>query len=278
MVKKITILAAAILAASLCLCQAALGESAGTASQAGYDGISKAISDIEMSFVQPGKIRGIKVKEGELVRVGDILMQQADEVEVAQLQVLESKATNKLPIRLAQVDLLQKKKDLETMRSAGEKGAVTSWEIDHAVLAVDTARLTLKLREFEHEQDVLKLATVTESIKRLTLTSPLAGIVEKISVEPGETVQALMPVIRIVRINPLRIDLPVPVAAAKALRSGRRAQVRFTDGEELAGEIVKIASIADAAATTLEVTLEVRNPKERPAGERVTVKFPDPNE
>ncbi len=241
------------------------------------DGISKSISDVELSFVQPGKIREIMVKEGDLVHIGDILVQQADEVEAIQLKIHKSRSGNMLPIHLAEVDLLQKQKDLENLKRAEAKGAITRWEIDHALLAVDTALLTLKIREFEHNQDVLMLDSLVESIKRLTLVSPLEGIVEEINIEPGETVQALMGVVRIVRINPLRIDLPVPIDKTIGLTKGQKAIVGFADGDELQGEIVKISSIADAAAATLEVTLEVPNPKERPAGERVTVVFPDQN-
>ncbi len=244
-------------------------------SAAGLDGISKAISDIELSFVQPGKIREIMVKEGDLVHAGAILMQQADEIELVQLKILQARSLNRLPIHLAEVDLKQKQKDLADMKDVQKKGAITQWEVDHASLAVDTALLTLKIREFEHNQDVLQLESIVETINRLTLRSPLEGIVEEISIQPGETVQALMPVIRLVRIDFLLIDLPVPIDQAKDLRKGQKAIITFSDQTELPGEIIKISSIADAAATTLEVRLQVPNPEERPAGERVRVVFSD---
>lgn len=237
------------------------------------DGITRAISDIQLSFVQPGKISEILVQEGDLVRIGDVLMRQADEIEAVQLKIFQSRSGNTLPIRLAEIDLLQKRKDLESIRAAEKKGAVTRWEVDHAVLAVDTALLTAKIREFEQQQDSLKLESIKESIKRLTLVSPLEGTVEEISIEPGETVQALAPVIRVVGINPLRIDLPVPVERAKGLSPRQNATIGFTDGTEQQGQIVKISSVADAAASTLEVKIEVPNPTARPAGERVTVVF-----
>ncbi len=239
----------------------------------GLDGITKPVSDIEISFVQPGKVRQVMVKEGDLVLVGDSLIQQDDEIELIQQRILKSRSTNRGPVNLAKVDLEQKRKDLENIKQAQIKGAITRWEVDHAALAVETALLTLKIREFEHGQDVLKLESISQSIKRLTLTSPINGSVEEILIEPGESVQALVPVIRIVKKDPLIIDLPVPVDQAKELTVGQRPLVKFAEGNELSGEIIKISSVADAAATTLGVKIELPNPEDRPAGERVTVRF-----
>ena len=275
MIKKSKTLLYLSLVASLCFCPKAFAESELDLSAEGYDGISRAASDVELSFVQPGKIREILVKEGDLVDVGDIVIRQADELEAAQLKILQSRSKNMLPIHLAEIDLRQKRKDLEHIKSAAEQGAINKWEVDHAILAVETAQLTMRIREFEHDQDVLQLESIIESIKRLTLASPLAGSVEEIMVEEGETVQALNPVIRIVRIDPLQIDLPVPVDRAKTLKPGQDASIGFPDGTKQSGKILKIASIADAAATTLEVKLEIPNPEKRPAGERVKVTFPD---
>lgn len=243
--------------------------------EVGVDGITKPVADIELSFVQPGKVKQIMVKEGDLLHIGDTLMQQDDEIELIQLKILQSRSRNSGPINLAKIDLEQKRKDLQKIKNVQKKGAITQWEVDHASLAVDTARLTMKIREFEHGQDVLKLESINESIKRLTLTSPLDGSVEEIKIETGESVQALVPVIRIVAKDPLIIDLPVPIDQAKKLSKGRQALVAFEDGSELSGKITQIASVADAAATTLGVKIEVPNPKERPAGERVTVQFHD---
>ena len=131
----------------------------------------------------------------------------------------------------------------------------------------------MKIREFEHGQDVLQLESIGRSIQRLTLISPIDGSVEEIRIEPGESVQALTPVIRIVKKDPLIIDLPVPIDQAKALTMGQQPTVTFVDGNQLSGAIIKISSVADAAATTLGVKIQLPNPEERPAGERVTVLF-----
>jgi RND family efflux transporter MFP subunit len=239
----------------------------------GLDGITKPISDLQLSFVQPGKVQRIDVKEGDAVHGGDTLMQMEDEIELIHLKIQKASAANRVPIDMARTDLLQKQKDLRNLKAAQAKGAVTQWEVDHALLAVDAARLSLKLKEFENEQDRLKVESIVQTIKNLTLVSPADGRVEEINLEPGESVQALAPLIRIVRTNPLRIDLAVPLDQAKALTLGQQTVVHFADATELTGVITKKATVADAAATTLNIRIEVQNPQERPAGERVRVTF-----
>jgi RND family efflux transporter MFP subunit len=223
--------------------------------------------------VHPGKIKNLTVAKGDLVETGDVLVTLEDDIEKIQKKILTGRSENRVPIQLAEVELAQKKKNLENLKRAQLKGATSQWEVDHAALAVDTAFLTLKVREFELSQDVLKLESVLEMIDRLTLKSPVKGIVEDILVERAETVQAMVPVVRLVEIDPLIIDLPVPVEQAVSLQIGQIGMVSFPDNTELEGTVTHISSVADAAATTLSVTLRIVNNDRRPAGERVSVVF-----
>lgn len=237
------------------------------------DGITKPVSDVDLSFVQPGKVTAVLVEKGDVVEQGEVLVTLDDEVELIQKKILQDRSENRVPVDLARVELAQNRKNLENVQRAHAKGATSDWEVDQATLAVDTALLNLKVREFEHSQDTLKLESLLGQIERLSIKSPGQGIVEDIMIEPGETVQAMVPVIRLVDINPLKIDLPVPVDQAVTLESGQKATVTFADTTELEATITHIASIADAAAATRTVTLLLENGKDRPAGERVTVLF-----
>lgn len=237
------------------------------------DGITKPVSDVDLSFVQPGKVTAVLVEKGDVVEQGEMLVTLDDEVELIQKKILQDRSENRVPVDLARVELAQNRKNLENVQRAHAKGATSDWEVDQATLAVDTALLNLKVREFEHSQDTLKLESLLGQIERLSIKSPGQGIVEDIMIEPGETVQAMVPVIRLVNINPLKIDLPVPVDQAVTLGSGQKATVTFADTTELEATITHIASIADAAAATRTVTLLLENGKDRPAGERVTVMF-----
>jgi HlyD family secretion protein len=238
--------------------------------------ITKPSADIELSFVQAGKILEITVHEGDQVKKGDTLARQEDEIELIQLKILTAKSNNTTPIKRAQTELAQQQKYLEKMTTAVKDGAVTQWELDNAAFARDTARLSLKMAEFEHNQDLLQQQTIEEALRRLHLYCTLDGVVEEIRSEEGESVQALQTVLRIVNTNLIRVDVPVPVASAKNLAVQQKAKIIYADGEEVEGHIENISSVADAAANILNVKIQAANTTQRPAGERVTVSFIDP--
>ena len=62
---------------------------------------------------------------------------------------------------------------------------------------------------------------------------------------------------------------------ARTLKLGGPATAEFpnTDGKRVDGKIVFLAAVADAASETRLVRVEVANPSDRPAGERVRVRF-----
>ena len=131
------------------------------------------------------------------------------------------------------------------------------------------------LAQFEHKQDQRKFEEARIHLERMKMASPIAGKVEEIFVEPGESVNALDEVIRVVRIDPLWIDVPVSLDKILTLKNGQQAEVKFEPmaSKVVKGRIIHIAAVADAASNTRTVRVEVPNKTQRPAGEHVKVSF-----
>ena len=111
----------------------------------------------------------------------------------------------------------------------------------------------------------------------MRLVAPVAGLVEEVNVEEGESIGTLGPVVRIVQNDPLWIDVPVPMDQAQDLTIGQDVWVIFpadsADEASPNGRIIYKSAVADAASETLQIRIEVSNPLKRPAGERVDVAF-----
>jgi len=234
-------------------------------------------ANITLSFVVSGKIADILVKEGDTVEKGDLLAALHDDPERIQTEQLKVQAADRTRILSAKAELAQKMVDLEKFDAARKKGAVSEWEVEHLKLSVRMAELALQAATIEHEQYKRWHAQAVQQLARMRIVSPIPGRVEKVFVEVGEGVEKLGAVVELVRTDPLGLDVPVPLPQAQHLVAGQQAAVLFPGnpaGNPADGRIVYISSVADAASDTLRVRIEVGNPSERPAGERVTVKFP----
>lgn len=247
--------------------------------QAGGDieAITRPSKDPTLSFVRAGRIAEVLVKKGDVVQAGQVLVRQDDEAEQVQLEQLQAQAEDTTRIAAAQADLDQKKVDLKKYEEAKTKGVATDLEVEHAKLDVTIAQLSLRLAQFQHEQDKRKHTEAKIQVERMKLASPIAGKIEEMFVQPGESVEALEDVVQIVKIDPLWIDVPVPLGKAQGLKKGQVAAIEFIGSSSPSpkGRVVHIATVADAASNTLTVRVEAANAKGRPAGEHVRVRFAD---
>jgi len=250
----------------------------GLACAEGIEAITKPSEDVTLSFVQAGRIASVLVKEGDDVKTNQLLVQQDDAARLVELAQLKAEAEQTVRIRGQEAQLAQKTVDLHKLEEAFEKKAVSKWDVEHARLEVSMAELTLELAKFQRGQSQLKYDQTRIEVDRMRLESPIPGKVEKLFVKPGESADALAQVVRVVKIDPLWIEVPVPLADARKLKVARAAQVRFPDNPEqpAAGKVIHIGAVADAASDTLTVRVELPNPTGRPAGERVGVSFPAP--
>jgi RND family efflux transporter MFP subunit len=241
------------------------------ASSTGVRAVTRPSADITLSFVQPGRIAQVSFQEGDAVKAGDILVRQDDVAE----QVAQSEDLTQ--VKAAEASLAQKKVDLEKLQKAAASNAATFLEVEHAKLDVTIAELSLELARFEHEQAGRKYEEQRIRVDRMQLKSPIDGRIEKIDVEVGESADALADCVRVVRIDPLWIDAPVPCVQASGLKTGMTARVQFSESDNAnttsQGRVIFVGSVADAASDTLRVRIEVANKTARAAGEHVLVTF-----
>jgi len=261
---------------SCIICVLFLSTLSAASSNSTVKAITNPSSDITLSYVLPGRIAKVHFTEGAWVKAGQVLVQQDDAVEQIQLAQLQAASEDTTQIQASDASLAQKRVDLQKLEKAAAQNAATELEVEHARLSVRMAELSLQLARFEHEQAKRKYDEVKVQVEKMRLASPIDGRIEKIHVEAGESINSLTDVVRVVQIDPLWIDVPVPLIQAMDLINGKKARVVFPSPNRASveGSIIYIAAVADAASGTLRVRIEVPNKSNRPAGEHVEVIFP----
>lgn len=246
---------------------------AGAAPEA-VEAVTRPSIDITLSFLEAGKVERVHVKQGDRVTKGGWLVQLDAAPEIVRLEQLKGQAENLSKIKMAAAQQAQKSALLSHLN--GLQNAVSPLELSRAQLDASLASLTRDQENFEHAQAQLRYREAQIRIERLSLVSPIAGLVEELHVHHGQIVDRLEKVVRLVSVDPLWVDVATPLTEAKALQVGAPASVEFRDGTVLAGKLVHIGAFADAGSDTLKVRIEAGNAAGRPAGEHVKVRWQAP--
>lgn len=255
--------------------------------QQALEGIARPSVDETLSFTRPGRIQKVHVRQGQKVEPGMLLVSLDDQAERIQLAFLEAKAGDTTSIQASKAKYDQAKLDYQKMLEADAKNVATPIEVEHAKLNMHIAELTLELSKFEQQQNVRKMEEFAATLERMRIRSEISGRAERIFLQKGESADALQKVIRIVNIDPLWVEVLVPIPRARNLRavplegnvepaSDQVADVRVGDpkAKPLRGTIIHKASVAEPGTNGLILRLEVENPEKLPAGQRAWITFP----
>jgi macrolide-specific efflux system membrane fusion protein len=145
--------------------------------------------------------------------------------------------------------------ELDRLRLATEKADL---ETEQAVHEQETAQLTSGLKETE-----MQLAQ--QAIDRRAILSPISGMVVQINLHRGEWVPAGKTVIRVLRVDRLRVEGFVQTRDLPGDLTGRRATLAVDlpgrPGAEFDGAVVFVSPEVNPVNGQVRVWAEVENPK-----------------
>jgi HlyD family secretion protein len=143
---------------------------------------------VDISASSIGKVTKVAVREGDVVERGQFLL-QIDPIEletaVARIEAMLEAAKANERQAVAQAD--QAKNDYERAKTLLAGGYRTSQEVDAAKTNYDVAAARLEAVSQDIAQYRANLASARHSLKEVTITAPMSGIVTRRNVEEGET-------------------------------------------------------------------------------------------
>lgn len=238
-------------------------------------GISRPNYNAQLSFAVPGSVFEIAVKPGQQVKANDLLMHLDSRAEDSRLDLLEAEITNEIKLRTLTTRKDQAKLDMQRYKSALVHKAATAMEAQHAQLAYVLSELAIEEEAFRVSQLRLSREELLAQRERMRLYAPCDGYIEEILVERGMAVDKNVPALRLVSIDPMVIDLTLPVEQAMQLEEGGAVEVELPGtGETVPGVVAQVAKIAVLSNRTLKVRVDAPNPGGKPVGMMVNVRFP----
>ena len=233
----------------------------------------------DLAFSTPGLVTKVNVKDGEAVKADQVLAEQDVTVEVANKATFEIEAKSKVEEEYAKADWGQKQVELKRKVQLRAKNNASELEVEEAKLAVDRAFASIELAKQKRQTAAAQAAVEQAKIDLKRIKSPIDGVVQKLDTHAGEVAAsaAEKPAIRVVRNDPLWIDVNFPADQAAKLKAGQTLQVRYTTDRNkwMPADVLYLQPVVKFGSQTRTVRLVMPNPDDLPSGLEVYVKLPD---
>jgi RND family efflux transporter MFP subunit len=241
-----------------------------------FNGLIEPHRVIKVGSPTEGILATVDVDRGDLVQKGQVLATLESSVEKANMEVARARAEMEGPLKAKQAskELFQGKKN--RVEQLYKKDLASASEMEEAEANRDVSDMQLQEAVENKRLAELEYARATALLKRLTIRSPVDGVVVERFLSPGEYVKE-QPVLKLAQIDPLNVEVIIPKEHLVSIKVGMRARVVLeapVGGEYTA--VVKIVDrVIDAASGTFGVRLQLPNPGNRlPAGLKCNVIFP----
>ena len=241
-----------------------------------YTGVSRPSTTRELAFAVRGKVGQVMVEPGDRVTVGQELMRLEDAVQKATLELANAQLADDTRLELAQISVEFNAEEVRLVEQSMKDGGANEQDVRTARFNLARAKVELRAAESEMLQRGLTQKREQARLDEMRIVSPIEGDVIRVDKREGETVDEQTSVITVVQVEPLRIDVSVPVTVSQELRIGQAASVQWldikTDGPAT-GKVIFISRAGEASVREVLVRIEVPNDEGLPSGMHARVRF-----
>jgi len=197
-----------------------------------------------------GTLLSLNVGEGSRVRAGQVL----GTVDLAELssRVAERNAM----LESARAQLAQAERTHASNQRLADQHFISPIALESSRSALETAKAQLGAAQAQ-------LDTTRVGLRDAALVAPIAGVVAKRHVVPGEKLSPEQQVLTIVDLQRLELAGTVGTHEVSQLAPGMPVRVRVEGhDQDVNGKLARIAPAAEPGTRSIGVTIELANPKE----------------
>ena len=261
-----------------CLAASLAGQSV-RAEERGFACLIEPNQKIELRSPVEALIEDILVQRGSVVKKGQVLVQLDSGVEQAALASARYRAIMEGQVRSSEARLNYARDKHRRREELNRQNFISAQERDDAYAEMRVAEAELIEAKDNRELSALDATRLQELLDQRTLRAPFSGVVMERLQEPGElafTGEGARPILKLAEINPLRVEVVLPVGLYGTIKVGSRVSVEAE--APLKGSYkatVKVVDkVVDSASGTFGVRLDLPNPKgDIPAGIKCRARF-----
>ena len=249
-----------------------------------FDGI-KAVTrpsrDAIMGFSASTRVMELLVAGGQPVTKGQLLIRGDDAEDAIVVKLQELRSATDLPVQKAKKAAELAKLEYERYKEAQAKGSASPTEVDRARVSYEAAEIDVGQADITQQQEVVQVDRLKARVDKLRIVAPFNGVVDQISVDVGQSVSESDKIVRVVNVDPLWIDVPVPTGKTLDLAPDARCWVLLDLPGQTGvrqGKVIEVSAVADAASGTRRVRVALPHPTKTVAGVTAYVRFTEPTE
>lgn len=213
------------------------------------NGKIQAVKKVDISANVMGQVTRLAVKEGDVVKAGDFLMEIDPARIKASVQASEASfeaATHDL--EQSRSRLAQAEKDFQRAEASRKAGIISQSDYDQARTALDTLSAAVKSSERRVAQGRAGVAEVRDSLRKTTILAPMDGIITARRIEQGETAvigvqnQPGTVLLTISDMSRVEAEMEVDEASIPNVKLGQAALVRIDayPNQTFEGEVTEV--------------------------------------
>jgi RND family efflux transporter MFP subunit len=243
---------------------------------AGFECLVQPKMVLKLGTPVPGLISELLVDRGAILKKGDVIARIESSVEAATVSLAKARAENDSAVRssAAKAEFQRRKED--RARQLRKNDTVSVATADEAETAARIAEIELDEAKVNLQLAALELARATELLTQRTIRSPINGIVVARMLGPGEYAFDQAQLVTISQIDPLNVEVFVPLSQFRKIRGGMVAEIYPEEpiGGRYTATVTIVDHVFDAASGTIGIRLELPNPDYAlPAGLKCRVRF-----
>ena len=225
---------------------------AAIATAGGFDGITEPIEQAKIGFTIPGKIDSIWVKEGDMVRKGDTLINLVKTEDELRVRVTKIAAEDVSEIASAKAKMDTYEKDYKAIKKLFEtSSSVSEEQVWEKELSYNVAKAEWEAAKAHKSKDSLEYSLAQAQLEKQYLISPFDGEIVSITKNNSESVEALAPVLEIANVRTCRLTAYIIANKAKSLKVGQQVKLQLNGNQKASvkkGKIEFISPLVDKAS------------------------------
>ena len=218
--------------------------------------------EVKISSEVSGEIIALPVKEGQVVKKGDLLVKINPDLYFSGYQrTISNLSGTKAGLSQADASFKEAKSNYDRSKTLFDKGIISKSEWDKAIASFEVAKAAKESAYYNVQSASATVSEAKDNLGRTTIYAPADGTISMLNVELGERVlgtqqMAGTEILRVANLNNMEVEVDVNENDIVKINVGDSAKVEVDAylKKEFKGIVTSISNSASTALTADQVT------------------------